>query len=225
MTRRHTLIVSALLIAVGLIAGSVATFALADVAKEKDSKSTAAAPGKPEMKLPPGWTEADMQACMAAATPGKMHEFLAKDAGTWIGKNTMWMAPDTEPMTAESTTVITPIMDGRYTKVEVKGEMPGMGPFEGFGIYGFDNVTQKFACTWIDNHSTGIAQGTGALSPDGKTLTLNYTYNCPITKKPTTVREIHTRTGENTKSLEMWGTEPKSGKEFKMMRIELTKKS
>ena len=34
-------------------------------------------------------------------------------------------------------------MDGRFIKVEVEGEMPGMGPFHGFGIYGFDNVTQE----------------------------------------------------------------------------------
>jgi hypothetical protein len=221
MTRRQTLLASALIVSAAL----VATFAFAD--EPKDAKSGAAgATNKPEMKLPPGWTEADMQACAAAATPGKMHEFLAADAGTWAGKNTMWMAPGTEPMQAVSTTTITPIMDGRYTKVDVKGEMPGgMGPFEGFGIYGFDNVTQKFSCTWIDNHSTGIAQGTGELSKDGKVLTLNYTYNCPVTKKPTTMREIHTTTGPNTRTLEMWGTEPKSGKEFKMMKVELTKKS
>ena len=30
----------------------------------------------PEMKLPPGWTEEDMKACMAAATPGKMQALL-----------------------------------------------------------------------------------------------------------------------------------------------------
>jgi hypothetical protein len=221
MTRRQTLLASALLVSAGLIA----TFALADA--PKDAKSGApGATNKPEMKLPPGWTEADMQACMAAGTPGKMHELLAADAGTWAGKNTMWMAGGTEPMHAESTTVITPIMDGRYTKVEVKGDMPGgAGPFQGFGIYGFDNVSQKFTASWIDTMSTGIGQGTGELSPDGKTLTITYKYNCPVTKKPTTMREVHTRTGENTRTLEMWGIEPKSGKEFKAMRVELTRKS
>jgi hypothetical protein len=136
------------------------------------------------------------------------------------------MGPGAEPMQAESTTTITPIMGGRYTKVDVKGEMPGgTGPFEGFGIYGYDNVTQKFTASWIDNMSTGIAQGTGELSPDGKTLTITYKYTCPVTKKPTTMREVHTHTGENTRTLEMWGIEPKSGKEFKAMKVELTKQS
>ena len=37
------------------------------------------------------------------------------------------------------------------------------------------------------------------------------------------MREVETITGPNTKTLEMFGTDPKSGKEFKMMSIELTK--
>ena len=192
--------------------------------EEPKASKPAAAAGKPEMKLPPGWTEADMQACMIAGTPGKLHERLAKDAGTWHGKNTMWMAPGAEPVSCTSTTTITPVMDGRYTRAEIKGEMPGMGPYHGLGFYGYDNVSQKFVATFIDSHSTGIMNGTGELSGDGKTLTWTYGYNCPLTKKPVTMREVATNTGANTKLLEMFGTDPKSGQEFKMMSIELTKK-
>ena len=87
----------------------------------------------------------------------------------------------------------------------------------------FDNVSKKFVAIWLDNHSTGIMQGVGEQSSDGKTTTVSYTHNCPITKKPTVMREVETITGPNTKTLEMIGTDPKSGKEFKMMSIELTK--
>jgi hypothetical protein len=204
----------------GLLIG-VAGFAIADAPKTGDKPAAGAAP---EMKLPPGWTESDMKACMAAGTPGKMQEHLAKDAGTWTGKSTMWMGPDSPPMPSELTCTVTPIMGGRYTQMESKGEMPGMGPFQGIGTYGFDNVSQKFVATWIDNQGTGIMNGTGELSKDGKVLTWNFTFNCPITKKPTPFREVDTETGPNTKVLEMWSIEPKSGKEFKAMRIELTKK-
>jgi hypothetical protein len=38
------------------------------------------------------------------------------------------------------------------------------------------------------------------------------------------MRQIETNTGPNTKTLEVFGVEPKSGKEFKMMQIELTRK-
>lgn len=100
-----------------------------------------------------------------------------------------------------------------------------MGPYRGSGIVGFDNVTQKFVSTWIDNCSTGIMTGTGELSSDGKTLTWSYTYNCPVAKKPVGMRQVETVTAPDTKRLEMYGTDPKSGKEYKMMTIELTKKS
>jgi len=39
------------------------------------------------------------------------------------------------------------------------------------------------------------------------------------------MREIETMTGPNSKTLEMYGTDPKSGKEFKMMVIEFTRKT
>jgi len=187
-------------------------------ASAKDAKSS------PEPKLPPGWTAEDMQACMLAGTPGKMHEHLAKDVGEWEGRCTMWPGPDGEPMTSECTSSVTSVLDGRFIKIEMKGEMPGMGPFQGGGISGYDNVTKKFVSSWIDNQSTGIMQGEGALSPDGKTLTWECTFNCPLTKKPAVMKQVETYTGADTKKLEMWGDDPKTGKNFKMMTIELTRK-
>jgi hypothetical protein len=204
-------------VAVACMVAIVATIAIAETAKSQ-------AGGQPELKLPPGWTEEDMKACTLASTPGEEHKQLAESAGQWHGKNTMWMAPGTEPMTSECTATVTPIMDGRFTKCEWSGEMPGMGPYNGFGIYGFDNVSQKYVSIWIDNHGTGIMQGEGERSANGKTTTLNYTHNCPITKKPTVMRSVETITGPRTKTLEMFATDPKSGKEYKMMRVELTKK-
>jgi hypothetical protein len=183
-----------------------------------------AAPAAQEFKLPPGWTAEDMQACMLAGTPGKMHQLLAQGAGEWTGKNQMWMGPDSQPVETTSTSTVTSLMDGRFVQVEMKGEMPGMGPYRGLGLYGFDNVSGKFSSTWIDNHGTGMMQGTGTLSEDGKTITWTYTFSCPITKKPAVMRDVETFTGPNTKTLEMYGADPKSGKEYRMMRIELTKK-
>ena len=208
---------------------SVGSFALAQQAKDvkpaEGAKAKPAADAKPEMKLPEGWTEADMQACMEAGTPGKMHEHLTRDAGVWIGKTAMWMGPDTEPSQSECTMTLTPMMDGRFVKCEIAGDMPGMGPYVGFGIYGYDNVTQRFVTTWIDNCGTGMMNGTGELTPDGKVMTWTCTYNCPIQKKPTAMREVETTTGPNTKTFEMFGSDPKTGKEYKMMKIEYTRKS
>ena len=39
------------------------------------------------------------------------------------------------------------------------------------------------------------------------------------------MRQVEKTTGPDTKTLEMFGPDPKSGKEYKMMTIELTRKS
>jgi hypothetical protein len=200
------------------IAALVGSLAVADASKDSNPA------GKPEMKLPPGWTMDDMKACIEAGMPGKMHELLAKDAGEWTGKSTMWMGPDGPPMTSECTSSVTPIMDGRFIKVEMRGEMPGMGPYHGGGIYGYDNVSKKFVSSWIDNHGTGIMQGEGKLSDDGKSIVWDFKFNCPVTKKQQVMSEVDTATGPNTKTLEMSGDDPKTGKHYKMMSIELTRK-
>ncbi|MGN6370060.1 MAG: DUF1579 domain-containing protein [Phycisphaerae bacterium] len=187
------------------------------------AEETKITPANPPMQLPPGWSQADMDATIAAAMPGKMHEFLMKDAGTWKVKNVMWMAPDTPPISCDSINTFTPLMNGRFLKCETTGEMPGMGPFSGLGFYGFDNVSQKFVLAWIDSTGTGIINGTGELSPDSKTLTWTITANNPLTKKPMTIRQVDTYTSPNTKSIEMFGADLKSGKEFKMMAAELTR--
>jgi hypothetical protein len=211
-------------------AALTASIALAQTSRDDQQKPKTPAGQKDTginapQDLPPGMTEEQMQACMEAATPGEMHEFLTDAVGVWHGETKMWMAPDSEPMVSECTSTIGPMMDGRFTKCEIAGEMEGMGAFNGFGLYGFDNVSQKFQSTWVDNMGTGMMVGAGELSSDGKTLTWEYTYNCPIRKKPTTMREVERRTGPNTTVLEMYGPHLETGKEYKMMEIAFTRKS
>jgi hypothetical protein len=207
-------------------AGVVATSIALAQQPAKDTSQPAGQPkeGAGKMELPPGMTEADMQACMEAATPGEMHKHLMKAVGTWDGKNTMWMYPGAEAKHSECVAVITSMFDGRFIKTELSGEMPEMGPFNGFGITGFDNVAQEFQGTWVDNWGTGIMTGTGELADDGRSLTWNYTYNCPMTKAPKKLREVERYTGPNTMTFEMYSEGP-DGNEFKMMEIKYTRRT
>jgi hypothetical protein len=194
---------------------------IASLASPQDAGKQPGMQGK-DMPLPPGITEADMQACMEAGTPGPEQEKLARAAGTWKGKSTMWMGPDAPPSETEATVTITPLMDGRYIQCEYKSDMPGMGPFHGVGVKAFDKVGQTYQATWIDNHSTGIMIGAGASSGDGS-MTWHYTYNCPITKKAATMREVERFTGDDTMSTVMYAEDPKSGREYKMMETTFTR--
>ncbi|MDX2115331.1 MAG: DUF1579 domain-containing protein [Planctomycetota bacterium] len=186
----------------------------------KDAKQ-----GMPDIQLPPGWTAEDMQSCMEAATPGEHHQKLARLVGTWSGTSSMWMAPGMEPTVSQTTWTITSIMDGRFVKTDVTGDIPGMGPFVGSGIAGYDNVAKQYVSDWVDNCTTGIMRGTGEVSADGKKFTWTYNYHCPMTKKPATMREVMTLDGSSGMLVEMHGTDPKSGKEFKMMEMKLSKRS
>ncbi len=175
-----------------------------------------------EFELPEGWTMEDMAALAAAGTPGEQHRWLAEGAGSWDGKGSVWGAPGTEPVAFECALTITPIMDGRYLRSEMSGEMPGLGLFTGQGVVGYDNVVGKFVGNWIDNQSTGIANGEGAR--DGDTLTWTFSYHCPITRKPTALRQVERIVDANTRTMVMHGTDAKSGKEFKMMELTYTRR-
>lgn len=197
--------------------GVVAIAAAAYAADAKKSDATA-------IQLPPGWTAEEMERCIKAGTPGEGQSRLMKDVGTWVGKSSFWMAPGMEPVAGEVTAEYAPVMEGRFVQCEMSGNCPAMGPFQGLALFGFDNVSKKFVASMIDNHSTGIMQGTGELSDDGKTLNWEYVVNCPREQKPVTLRQVETVTSPTTKTLEMFGKDPKSGDEFKMMSIEFTKK-
>jgi hypothetical protein len=191
-------------------------------APEKKPTTTAPAkagqPGgeKPAMQLPPGVTAEDMKACEEAGTPGPMHEWMAKCSGTYQGKVKMWMTPEAPVQEATCTTTIT-LVYGKFLRVESKGDMMGM-PFEGTGVYGYDNVSKKFQSVWFDNMGTGMVTGTGSLSTDGKVLTLNEKFNCPIQKKEIPMREVQTYHDDGSMTLEMF-SQDKSGKEFRTMEI------
>lgn len=209
-------------------AGSFAFAQAQQPGKDKKKDAPYGAPtatGQPQGQppLPPGWTEADMQACATASIPGEQHAYLAKAIGSWTGKTTMWMAPGMEPTQSACTNIISGFMDGRFTKSELSGDMPGMGPFSGFGLFGFDNTAQKYQAVWIDNCGTVMMFGTGELSSDKNTMTWKFSYTCPITKKPVTMREVDRTTGKDTKTTELYSIDPKSGKEFKMMEILFTR--
>ena len=149
----------------------------------------------------------------------------AKGVGTWEGKVTTWMMPDSPPGQSTCETKIISMMGGRFTRNETTGDMPGMGPFEGFGLYGFDNVIRKYTSVWIDNMGTGMMAGTGELSADGKTMTWTLKANDPATGKEATWREIERYTGDHSMVLEMYGPDPISHKEYKVMQIDYTRKA
>jgi hypothetical protein len=232
MNRTSTLLTVCYLIALG------AGVALAQPSGDHKTKPVGDAkpmqPAKAEPKkgdMPAGMPSQQecMQAMMEAATPGPMHEWLYKGCGTWEGKCKMWETPDSTPTESACTTILTPMMDGRFVRNETSGDMDMGGmkfPFQGFGVAGYNNTTKEFESTWIDNMGTMQMHSTGTLSADKKTLTMEAHYMCPIMKKNTFMREVHTHTGPETMKLEMYGPDMTGKqKEYKIMEITYTRKA
>lgn len=164
------------------------------------------------------------KAWMDYATPGEMHKMLAKSNGTWSGETTMWMENGGKPMTSKSEATNKMIFDGRYQVSDHKGNFMGM-PFEGMSITGYDNAKKKFISTWIDNMGTGIMHMEGVWNPSKKTIEFKGKMTDPTRPgKDCDVKEVYTFVDDNNQTMEMYGPDAKTGKEFKTMEIKYVRK-
>jgi len=168
--------------------------------------------------------QAMMEKMMKAATPGPQHAMLAKLAGDWTCTVKYQMDPKQPWQESQSTATVTTLMDGRYIQEVDSGQMNGM-PFNGIGLYGFDNVSGKYVSTWIDNMGTGIMSSVGTADASGKVINWNATMNDPVTGKPAKSRMVTTMTDDDHHTFEMFGVPPGAKKETKMMTIDYVRKS
>lgn len=154
-------------------------------------------------------------------TPGPMHELLSKGVGEWTGEIKMWMAPDQPPTESTGTTVIQPILGGRYFEGHHTGSFSGM-EMDGRDITGYDNAKKKFFSTWIDNFGTGIMYLEGTYDEGTQTFTYTGTSVDPMTGKDVPVKETIRKIDDDHHQIEMFMTD--NGQEFKTMEINYTRK-
>jgi hypothetical protein len=162
--------------------------------------------------------QAMMKAYMAAATPGAPHKAMQNLVGTWNSTIKMYDNPAGTPTETKGKSTFTSVMDGRYLQEHAEGNFNGM-PFNGYGTYGYDNVTKKYVASWIDSMGTGIMQSTGISPDDGTTINWEGTSSDPITGKMLTFHSSMKMVNSNEYHFEMNGPGP-DGKEIKMMEIQ-----
>ena len=96
-------------------------------------------------------------------------------------------------------------------------------PFHGIGFTGYDNVRQKYNSVWIDDMSTTILVSEGDADPDGKVITFDGDYACPMTgEKHKETRQIYLIISSNKHIFEMH--DPARGDNAKTMEITYTRK-
>ena len=89
---------------------------------------------------------------------------------------------------------------------------------------GYDNAKKVYVSTWIDNIGTGVMKMEGPWDKATKSTTLTGKMIDPNTGKECDFKEIYTITDDNNQKMEMFGPDPKTGKQFKTMEIKLTRK-
>lgn len=164
---------------------------------------------------------AEEKAWMAYATPGKVHEMMAKSAGMWTEEITMWMAPGAPPTKSTSTCNNRMIMGGRYLEGRTRGTFEGM-PFEGISITAYDNAKKMYKSTWIDNMGTGIMVSEGKYNEETKTLEMAGSCVDPATGKEMQTRQTIKFIDDNNQQMEMFMTA--DGKEYKSMEIKMSRR-
>ena len=209
-----------------LLCATAFVFAACNNKKEEDKKTVGTTDTTDQVKTKEAWVPIDSvmmdKAWKENMTISEQHKMLAKAAGTWTGDVTMWMADGAPPMKSTSTTVTKSIYGGLYQQTNHSGDMMGM-PFEGMSLMGYDNLKKEFFSTWIDNMGSGIYVSTGAWDAATKTINLTGTMRC-MNGQDAQMREVFIMTDDDHQTMEMYGPDPKTGKEYKSMEIKYTRK-
>jgi hypothetical protein len=105
------------------------------------------------------------------ATPGEHHKALGRFVGTWDVEFKA-IAPGGPTTTTKGTSEYSWLMEGRWLQEHLRGEVMGQ-PYQGFGVFGWDNFKKKHVATWVDNKGTAMVHAEGAVvDPTGKVQVL-----------------------------------------------------
>lgn len=156
-----------------------------------------------------------MKAWQEFMTPGAMHKWLAKQAGTWEAEVSQWMDPSAPPAKSKATDVVSMAMNGLYQVGDFSSTMMGM-PMMGRSTLGYDNAKKLFVLSWIDNLGSGIVYMTGTYDEKTKTLSLKGKQTDPMSGKDTDIRQENKYIDDDTYTMAMYGL-GMDGKEMKFM--------
>ncbi len=123
----------------------------------------------------------DMAAWEAVNKPGPHHKHLDDMVGEWEAAGKWWtMGPMSPPMEVKGHSKMHLIFGGRFLVDDYESSMPGPDgkpmPFQGMGIFGYDNVKQKHNGIWLDSMSCGMLCMEGPCEEGCKAVTLEGKY-------------------------------------------------
>jgi hypothetical protein len=155
------------------------------------------------------------------STPNEHHDVLKMFEGAWVADVKYWMDPAEEPGVSQGTSKGQMIMGGRFLEITFTGSMMEQ-PFEGRGLYGYDNIRKEYRNIWLDSMGTGIMVSSGQYDPATKTITEEGSMSCPITNSDRWYRGAIKIVDNDHYTYETFMKDAE-GKEFRAMLITYTR--
>ena len=113
----------------------------------------------------------EIDPCMAAGIPGPQHELLKNFEGNFEAAVQFWMQPGAEPDASVGRMESRWILGNRFLEQKYSSTFAGM-PFEGRGMFGYNNVDGRFEGVWADTMSTGMMTEAGTFDERTNTFTM-----------------------------------------------------
>jgi hypothetical protein len=108
--------------------------------------------------------------------PGKPHELLARDAGTWDCDVKMFLGGPGAPASEFKGVEINKLVSGGlYLQSSFEFSMGDRGKFEGHSLMGYNPRTKRYVGTWVDNFTSVPSEINGEYDEKSKTLTITST--------------------------------------------------
>ncbi len=202
------------------IAGAACLFSAGVQAQDKAAKPDAPKKAPAQPPVNPA-DDPMMKAFLAASSPNENHKRLEPFIGAWDVDVTsqMDLSQPAEHTKGESTQRW--VLGGRFVLQEHTGTMMNM-PFQGLGLFGYDNVDKQYIGTWGDTMGTGLMQSAGQYDEKTKSWTMLGSFKDPSGQVIKT-REVITLLSNDKHTFEFY-MPGADGKDLKAMTIVYTRK-
>jgi len=147
------------------------------------------------------------------------HALFKPFEGTFRAEVKFWCAPG-EPQVTHGTMKNAFVLGGRFLEQVYDGDPSNddFGPYLGRGYWGFNRITGKYECVWVDNMSTPIMSEVGEVDATGKVWTMTGTYDDPATGERRNKRSVIRIIDDNHHVMESY-MHMADGQEMKTMEI------
>ena len=164
----------------------------------------------------------EIDPCLAAGMPGPQHQVLKNFEGKWNASVSFWMQPGAAPETSTGKMDCSWTLGGRFLEQRYQSNFMGM-PFEGRGLFGHNNVDNRYEGVWADTMSTGMMTEAGTFNPETKTITMVGRVTNPENKKAMKKKTVISIASANEHTMSMHFCEDGATEYWKCMEIVYTR--